>query len=171
MYVDFGKVPQYYFINKDHRGTEEQPGRVVTLIKYDEWKSKYSSIDATITDDKVYGSLYKISEVNKQAVFDYLDYREKGGYEMQTVSVFTNEGVIESCLYIADYHNENYLGPSDLDSMAMQISFTVGPSGKNCDYLLNLCKALRDIGAEEDLHLQELEKRVLKLLEKSDTSS
>ncbi|KAJ3259676.1 hypothetical protein HK103_001937 [Boothiomyces macroporosus] len=153
--------------NLDHRGTEESPGRVVTLIKYEEWQSKYSEIDATITDDKVYGCLYKIADESKQAVFDHLDYREKGGYEMQTVKVYTNEGVIESYLYIADYHNDNYLGPSDLDSMAKQIGFTVGPSGNNSDYLLNLCKALREIGAEEDLHLMELEKRVVQLLNPS----
>ncbi|KAJ3313759.1 Cation transport regulator-like protein 2 [Boothiomyces sp. JEL0838] len=164
-----GYVRRFWQGSTDHRGTEETPGRVVTLIKYEEWQSKYSEIDATITDDKVYGCLYKIADESKQAVFDHLDYREKGGYEMQTVKVYTNEGVIESYLYIADYHNDNYLGPSDLDSMAKQIGFTVGPSGNNSDYLLNLCKALREIGAEEDLHLMELEKRVMQLLNPSST--
>ncbi|KAJ3273994.1 hypothetical protein HDV01_003664 [Terramyces sp. JEL0728] len=161
---DSGRDQQYDFVNKDHRGTEETPGRVVTLIKYEEWKEKYSSMDATITDDKVYGCIYEIAEENKQAVFDHLDFREKGGYEMKTVKVYTKEGVIESFLYIADYRNDNYLGPADLDSMARQISITIGPSGKNCDYLLNLCKALREIEADEDLHLRELEMRVLQLL-------
>ena len=48
--------------------------------------------------------------------------------------------------------------------MATQIFNSIGPSGHNKDYILNLAKALREIAPEaEDEHLYGIEKELLKL--------
>ncbi|MGO2056404.1 MAG: gamma-glutamylcyclotransferase, partial [Halomonadaceae bacterium] len=46
-----------------------------------------------------------------------------------------------------------------LAEMAQQIANAHGPSGPNRDYLVNLAKALRELGAE-DAHIFALEKHL-----------
>ena len=96
-----------------------------------------------------------------------MDHRERGGYTKDTVTFFPediNEPEIVLDLYIGTQDNPNYLGPAPLDDIARTIFTSVGPSGKNIDYLMNLTHALRTlIPGEEDTHLSELEERVKKL--------
>jgi len=115
----------------------------------------------------VYGVAFEINEADEENVRRHLDHREKGGYTLQQVTFYPDdksENKQELELYIGTQGNPNYLGPAPADDIAQQIYQSVGPSGKNIDYLLNLAKALRhEIPGVDDAHLFELEQKVLKL--------
>jgi len=69
-------------------------------------------------------------------------------------------------LYLATEQNSNYLGPAPVTDIAHQIISSVGPSGKNIEYLLNLAETMRHIApGHEDSHLFELEREVKMLRE------
>lgn len=83
----------------DHRGTPEAPGRVVTLIPYEEivnresFKNdfyKYEKLDATnLTKDDLttLGVVYYIPSDHAADVREYLDVREQNGYTLHEVDV------------------------------------------------------------------------------------
>jgi cation transport regulator ChaC len=65
-------------------------------------------------------------------------------------------------MYFGSEQNEHYVGPAPALEMAKQIYDCAGFSGKNIDYLLNLCNSMREICDEAlDSHLRELESLVL----------
>jgi glutathione-specific gamma-glutamylcyclotransferase len=68
----------------------------------------------------------------------------------------TADGVV----YAARPGNPAFLGPAPPEKMAQQINRCVGPSGSNRDYMINLARALRELGAD-DPHVFELEQLVL----------
>ena len=69
-------------------------------------------------------------------------------------------------VFIASFGVEEYLGPQPLESIADVISTSVGPSGRNSDYLLNLAEAARTLfPVVVDDHLFQLEKLVRQRLE------
>ena len=64
-------------------------------------------------------------------------------------------------VFIATSEVEEYVGPQSLDSLANIISTSIGPSGKNSEYLFNLAEAVRcHFPDVEDAHLFELERMV-----------
>jgi len=64
-------------------------------------------------------------------------------------------------MYYGSPENDHYLGPAPLQVMARQIFESIGPSGKNKEYLYNLCSAMKQISNEAmDDHLIELEEAV-----------
>jgi cation transport regulator ChaC len=148
-----GYVRRFWQQSTDHRGTEETPGRVVTLLPFNEWK-EYESVDPHSSDGVVYGIVYKIRPEDKEKVFEYLDFREKCGYEMQSIQVFTDQGVIDAFVYIGPTHSEVFVNPREhsWDELVDTIKNTRGPSGPNLQYALELIDALKAMdGLDEHL--------------------
>ena len=128
----------------DHRGTESNPGRVVTLIEE--------------PGAKCQGMAYRISA----AVLAHLDFREKNGY-LRFITQMQFDGYkrgypnsqAQGIVYIATPDNAAYLGPGSEEEIARHIQNSVGPSGANRDYALDLARALEGLNAV-DAHVSEI---------------
>ena len=130
----------------DHRGTEENPGRVVTLIE---------------DQDAVCGGVAFLVDVS---VFEQLDEREKNGYLRFTTEMTFCDGTHDKGLvYIATPDNEAFLGEASEYDIAQQIYRAQGPSGPNRDYLLKLAKSLRDLSLE-DQHVFDIEMHIRRII-------
>ncbi|MCS0590782.1 gamma-glutamylcyclotransferase [Massilia norwichensis] len=126
----------------DHRGTETAPGRVVTLVP-----------DAGAI---CHGMAYLVTPEE----FAHLDYREKNGYLRLATDIHFEDGsTAEGLVYIATHENAAYLGPASERDIARQIAGAAGPSGPNSEYLLELAKALRELG-KFDQHVFEIERHL-----------
>jgi cation transport protein ChaC len=126
----------------DHRGTESAPGRVVTLVP-----------DPGAV---CHGMAYLVTPEE----FTHLDHREKNGYlRLATDITFDDGGVVEGLVYIATDENAAFLGPATEYDIARQIAASHGPSGPNSEYLLELAKALRELG-KDDRHVFAIEKHL-----------
>ena len=66
------------------------------------------------------------------------------------------DGEAEGLIYVAREDNHAYLGPASLEEVASHISRSHGPSGSNTDYVLQLARALRELG-DHDPHVHALE--------------
>lgn len=126
----------------DHRGVPEDPGRVVTLIE---------SPGASCV-----GRAFLI----EHDVFEHLDHREKNGYERVAVRIEFDGRSADGVVYLAAPGNHAFLGPAPLEEMVRQVNRCTGPSGSNRDYVIELARALRELGAD-DPHVFELEKFLL----------
>ena len=134
----------------DHRGTEANPGRVVTLIEE--------------TDTICHGIAYRV----EASVFAQLDIREKNGYlRFSTEMTFADGSSEQGLVYIATADNEAYLGEASEYDIASQIANTEGPSGTNSDYILELARALRRMDVD-DPHVFEIERHLQQLIEPED---
>jgi len=126
----------------DHRGTEANPGRVVTLIE-----------DA----DAVCGGMAFLVE---GSVFEQLDVREKNGYlRFSTEMTFDDGSHASGLVYIATPDNDAFLGEASELEIALQICKARGPSGTNSDYLIELARALRKMGLQ-DQHVFDIEMHI-----------
>lgn len=133
----------------DHRGTPEEPGRVVTLVP--------------IPDARCIGTAYRIDANIVQETFEQLDYREKNGYERFEVSLETEDNeLLPALIYIATEDNFAYAGDLPITELAQIIARSIGPSGANKDYLFALADALRELEVAEP-HVFELEALVREL--------
>ncbi len=137
-----GWTRRFWQGSHDHRGTEAAPGRVVTLVEE--------------AGALCHGMGYLVTP----QVFAHLDHREKNGYlRLATEIAFEDGGSVEGLVYIATHENAAYLGPASEREIARQIAASCGPSGPNSEYLLELAKALRELG-KFDPHVFEIEKHL-----------
>jgi cation transport regulator ChaC len=129
-----GWTRRFWQGSHDHRGTEAAPGRVVTLVP-DE-----GAVCA--------GMAYLITP----EVFAHLDHREKNGYLRLAIEIHFDDGggSEEGLVYIATADNAAFLGEAPESDIARQIATSVGPSGRNRDYLTDLADALRTLGKEDE---------------------
>ncbi|MEO0420920.1 MAG: gamma-glutamylcyclotransferase [Pseudomonadota bacterium] len=153
-----GWARRFWQGSTDHRGVPGRPGRVVTLIPS--------------PGDRCWGVAYRISDDVRHAVFDRLDYREKGGYERDEVIVHVSSPgqggeLLRAVVYHAAADNPEYLGHAPTPEIARQILLAEGPSGSNRDYLFQMAEALRS-AEEEDTHVFALERAVRAMLDERD---
>ncbi len=112
---------------------------------------------------EVLGAAFEVEPSVYDTVMAELDYREKGGYE-RVYTIATSEiGPIDVITYVGAADNPNYAGPAPLDEIAQTIAQSVGPSGANVEYLIQLSDTLRAQG-ETDHHVEELRVAVERLL-------
>ncbi|OJJ00095.1 hypothetical protein ASPVEDRAFT_39478 [Aspergillus versicolor CBS 583.65] len=176
-YID-GYVRRFWQVSTDHRGTPEQPGRVVTVIERGFWETlddPLAHLDAETT--RVWGAAYHIPASHAEEVHDYLDVREIDGYSVHytpfhpvTTAASTNTdqpgstSSITCMVYIGQPTNPQFLRDSarrEPQDVAEVISRGHGQSGKNTEYLYLLEKALEGVGlGTADGHVTDLVKRV-----------
>lgn len=133
-----GWTRRFWQGSTDHRGVPGAPGRVVTLIE-----------DPGAV---CWGRAYLIHADSRNEVIAHLDYREKGGYSLHDVDIAFIDPDIPSAIgliYIATPGNPNWLGEATLDDIAAQVRLSTGPSGANIEYVTELARALREMGAED----------------------
>lgn len=135
-----GYARRFSQASPDHRGTPERPGRVVTLVPQPR--------------ASVAGAVYYVSAPAAQLLTE-LDYRERAGYERVSVSVVTTAEKLEAWTWIAPPGNDYDVGPLALHELALQVRDSVGPSGRNDDYVFQLERALAELDAA-DPHVTEL---------------
>ena len=141
-----GWTRRFWQGSHDHRGTETAPGRVVTLVP-----------DA---DAICHGMAYLVTPEE----FAHLDYREKNGYLRLATDIHFEDGsFVHGLVYIATHENAAYLGPASERDIARQIAASCGPSGRNSEYLIELAKALRELG-KFDAHVFEIERQLEQFL-------
>lgn len=131
-----GWARRFWQGSHDHRGTPDAPGRVVTLIE--------------APSQHCVGMAYRIAAAEVPAVLTHLDYREKNGYErLDTTATLDDGRAITALIYIATPDNFAHLGDATDDDIAKQIHQSIGPSGANRDYLIELHHALIELGAPD----------------------
>ena len=96
----------------------------------------------------------------KEQVLEYLDYREKGGYQLVQMLFYPDT---DNCnpfnvqVYLATEKNPNYLGPATERDIAQQIIKSNGPSGSNLEYFLKLIESLEQLGPSHvNEHLKQI---------------
>ncbi len=136
-----GWARRFWQGSHDHRGTEDAPGRVVTLVE--------------APGEICHGRAFRVSH----EVFEHLDHREKNGYERLAVEMHFEDTSEPGVFYRARPGNFAFLGDAPLNEMAEHIHGSHGPSGANRDYLLELAAALRAMDVVDE-HVFALEKMV-----------
>ncbi|THH10573.1 hypothetical protein EW145_g1226 [Phellinidium pouzarii] len=151
----------------------KNPGRVVTLIHKEDW-DHFSASDAFPEEDIVWGVAHTIDPAQADEVREYLDYREKDGYTVESTDVYgvvngEEEALIQGAtVYVGRPDNPSFIGSQPIEDLAQRIFRSVGPSGKNSVYLYELANAVRKLAPESfDSHLFALEKRVKELEEET----
>jgi cation transport regulator ChaC len=107
---------------------------------------------------------YRIISSKVKEVQQYLDIREINGYSIQYTPFHPADASmpdIHCLVYIGMPDNPQFLGALDPQSVAEKINESIGPSGENREYLLQLEEALLQLSRNSrDEHVSELARRV-----------
>ncbi|KAK7925847.1 hypothetical protein WMY93_008157 [Mugilogobius chulae] len=139
-----------------HRGNDELPGRVVTLIEDD--------------DASTWGVAFEVSGAQAEESLKYLNVREtvRGGYITKMVDFFPDgeeSSPVSALVYIATADNPLYLGPASAQEIGAQIALSRGKSGHNLEYLLRLAEFMRTSCPQvQDGHLFSIEAAALEVV-------
>ena len=122
-----------------------------------------------LANEPCWGSGYEVPAQDRDAVLEGLDHRERGGYARIEVEIrlqpeSPNERVVDGFVYVAQPHNQHYLGPAPIAAIARQILGARGPSGPNPEYVFELAQGLRRMGAV-DRHVFAIEYELARLVE------
>lgn len=160
-----GCVRRFWSSSNDHRGTPENPGRVVTLISADHWRT-LDDPHPYGADDLVWGMAYRISDEKKNEVRAELDYREKHGYTDHIMKFFPQSGKepFDCLVYMVLPDNPAFVGPQNPEDLAKLIAKSIGPSGTNIEYVRKLDKALFQLTGQHDKHITDIMQRADKYL-------
>jgi cation transport protein ChaC len=121
-------------------------------------------------EEVVYGVAFRIPGEHAREVRQYLDIREQGGYSIQYTHFYAlnkeEEDIENVVVFIGLPNNDMFIGPESPDLTAVTIAKSVGPSGKNIEYLFNLEEGLRKVIGDSsvDPHVADLTKRVKRLI-------
>lgn len=148
--------------NVTHRGTEENIGRVATLVP-----SK---------NEKVWGKMFIVREQEaKEKALNGLTNREVslGGYDVISTTFYSREGKPSTVIvFMATQTNKHYLGPASIDKMAIQIVNAVGPCGTNIEYVTKMTDYIRNnIPEDDDEHLFQLDRRIREIRDQKTVAS
>lgn len=156
-----GFARRFWQGSTDHRGVQSRPGRVVTLVRDDD--PALLAAEPDHRPSPCWGVAYRIPADDPEGVLEGLDEREREGYERLSVDLFLSMNpssararAVRGTVYVAGPRNASYLGPASLDAIAAQVGRAVGPSGPNPDYVFQLARSLRELGAV-DPHVFEVE--------------
>jgi len=162
-----GYVRRFWQGSTDHRGVPGRPGRVVTLLPADHHSVRAETGDGGAPgaipsaeadgwpgDPTCPGTAYEVGPEDSAQVLRSLDHRERAGYErieldLEIRSESGGSEIRRGLVYIAGPRNESYLGPAPLAEIALQIASAVGPSGANPEYVFELARSLREMGAHD----------------------
>ncbi|KAM6964791.1 glutathione-specific gamma-glutamylcyclotransferase 1 [Aplochiton taeniatus] len=139
-----------------HRGNNELPGRVVTLIEDD--------------DECTWGVAFEVTGSQVEESLKYLNVREAvcGGYVTKVVDFFPegeSHTPVQALVYIATADNALYLGPASPELIGAQIAVCQGKAGHNLEYLLRLAEFMRrSCPHVNDPHLFAIEAAALALI-------
>lgn len=136
-----GYCRRFWQGSHDHRGTPENPGRVLTLI--------------ASPDEPCFGRAFRVDK----SVFEHLDHREKNGYLRELTTIELPDRTVEGIVYIANRDNAAFLGDAPIGEIGKQIAESRGPSGFNKDYVFELADALR-LHNQHDPHVFSVEAAV-----------
>lgn len=76
----------------DHRGIPGAPGLVATLLRGDRLRSEEHAASGGEEDSICWGKAYAYGEDERERIIQYLDFREKNGYERTQVDVHRSSG-------------------------------------------------------------------------------
>lgn len=157
-----GYLRRFWQGNTTHRGTEDQPGRVATLVP-----DKHGL---------TYGCAFRVTGAD---ALEYLENREcsLGGYIVTTSKFYPHVAQEEDSaatgeafpvqLYIATEQSRHWMGEAPLEDLAEQIVGCRGPSGHNVEYVVRLAQYLRkELPDISDGHLFKLEELILEELQR-----
>ncbi len=134
--VAHGFVRSFSQASPDHRGTPEKPGRVLTLV--------HAPGASTV------GAVYFV-EAPAEQLLEELDYRERAGYQRVSIEVSTASEQLRAITWIALPGNAHDVGQLSLEALAEHVRSSVGPSGRNDDYVLKLEEALTELEGVDPL--------------------
>ncbi|MFK7859491.1 MAG: gamma-glutamylcyclotransferase [Granulosicoccus sp.] len=145
-----GYERRFWQASHDHRGTVENPGRVVTLVP--------------VSGGRCEGLMYRLPSAGRNEILAALDEREQDGYErtwLQAIRESDNK-CFTVLTWLASTGNPSWVGDQPIEQLACLINSRHGPSGSNREYLLRLHAAFEDLGIHDD-HVTSLVQRVKSL--------